>query len=312
MSDDYLGRPGSPTSYHRPQIPLVMPNPGWSKVDLRDRVAVVTGATRGVGKGIAEVLGECGATVYVTGRSTMQGNRTEGLPGSVEETAALVTKAGGRGIDIVSDHTIDAQVEALFRRIEEEQGRLDLLVNNVWGGYERYAESAFEAPFWTQPLWRWEPMFQSGLRAHFTASRFAVPLMLKRKKGLIVSTSSGDGSKYRGNLPYDVAKAALERMVWGMARELRPHGIAAVAVQPGFARTERVLAHFGGDASHPELVATHSPQFAGRAVAMLAAEPRLMKLSGQTVKVGDLAALYGFTDVDGRRVLPFRLPNSYA
>ena len=182
---------------------------------LGGKVAVVTGASRGVGKGIALALGEAGATVYVTGRSEAGGS-TEGLPGTVVETADAVTQRGGRGIAARCDHTNDAEVEALFARVGQEQGRLDLLVNNVWGGYEQFDFSRFGAPFWEQPLGHWSGMFEAGVRAHLAASRLAAPLMISEGRGLIVHTTAWERDKYLGNLFYDVAKAAVNRMALGM------------------------------------------------------------------------------------------------
>ena len=209
--------------------------------DLKGRVAVVTGSSRGIGRGMAIVLGEAGATVYVTGRS-LQGNRTENMPGSIDETAGAVTARGGKGIAVRCDHTVDSDVQALFRRVREEQGRLDLLVNNVWGGYEQYEFERFTSPFWEQPFRHWQGMFEAGLRAHLVASRYAVPLMLPQHRGLVINTVAWDRDLYLGNLFYDVAKAAIIRMAYGMAEELRTHGIAALALAPGFVRTERVMA----------------------------------------------------------------------
>ena len=201
---------------------------------LRDRRAG-HGASRGVGRGIAVELGDAGATVYVTGRSVSDG--TEGLPGTVTETAELVTERGGEGIAVRCDHTVDADVEALFERIEREQGSLDPLVNNVWGGYEEYDET-FDDPFWAQPLDRWDAMFDAGVRARFTASRLAAPLLFESDRGLVVATSSGDGAKYRGSVPTDVAKTAVDRLGKATAHELREHGVAAVVVSPGFTDTD--------------------------------------------------------------------------
>ena len=271
---------------------------------LAGRVTVVTGASRGAGRAIAKVLGEAGATVYVTGRSTRGGASTEQLPGTVEDTADLVTAAGGAGLAVRVDHTRDEDVAALLARVREERGRLDLLVNNAWGGYEQYGD--FDAPFWEQPLDRWERMYTAGVRAHFVASRFAAPLMLPHRSGLIVSTVAWAYGGYMGNVVYDSAKGAIIRMVFGMAEELRPHGVAALAVAPGFMRTERVLA---AHAAHPfDLDQTESPEYLGRAVAALAADPRVLSRSGQVLTAGDLAREYGFTDVDGRRPAPFRMP----
>lgn len=271
---------------------------------LRGRVAVVTGASRGVGKGIALALGEAGAIVYVTGRSDA-GNTTEGLPGTIRDTADAVTQRGGQGVPVRCDHTSDAEVEALFARVAQEQGRLDLLVNNAWGGYEQYDGPRFVAPFWEQPLRHWSGMFESGVRAHLAATRLAVPLMLSNHRGLIVHTTAWDRDKYLGNLCYDVAKAAVNRMAFGMARELQPHHVAVVALAPGFVRTERVLAAFAKADRVPENL--ESPEYIGRAVVALAGDANVMAKSGRVLTAGQLATEYGFTDVDGRQWPPFQI-----
>lgn len=274
---------------------------------MHGKVAVVTGGSRGAGRGIALVLGEAGATVYVTGRS-QRGSTTENLPGSIDETAEAVTARGGLGIPVRCDHTVDAEVEALFQRVRSEQGRLDLLVNNVWGGYEQYEFDRFTAPFWEQPLRHWDGMFTAGVRAHLVASRLAAPLMLEQRRGLIINTVAWDRDLYLGNLFYDVAKAAIIRMAFGMARELRPHGIAALALAPGFMRTERVMA---AHALQPfPLDRTESPEYIGRAVAFLAADSQVMQKSGRVLTVGDLAREYGFVDIDGKRPSAFRIDES--
>ncbi len=284
---------------------------------LRDRITVVTGASRGAGRGIALALGQEGATVYVTGRSVRCDSTRPDLPGAtVDETAEGVTAQGGRGIAVRCDHTEDDQVAALFERVGQEHGRLDLLVNNVWGGYEDYGEDeAFDAPFWAQPLWRWDRMFDAGVRAHFAASRLAAPLMMTRGQGLIVSTTFWDRGKALGNLPYDLAKTAINRLAYLLALELRPHGVAAVALSPGWMRTEAVLQVYDTDEAHwheiPELARTESPWYIGRAVAALAADPEVMARSGQVLTVGDLARAYGFTDLDGRRPPPYRMADEY-
>jgi NAD(P)-dependent dehydrogenase (short-subunit alcohol dehydrogenase family) len=267
-------------------------------------VAVVTGASRGVGKGIALALGEAGATVYVTGRSDA-GGTTEGLPGTIRETADAVTQRGGQGIPVRCDHTVAVEVEALFARVKQEQGRLDVLVNNAWGGYESHDWSRFVAPFWEQPMRHWSGMFESGVRAHLLATRLAVPLMLANCRGLIVHTTAWDRDRYLGNLFYDVAKAAVNRMAFGMARELQPHHIAVVALAPGFVRTERVLAAFAAAGRAPESL--ESPEYIGRAVVALAADANVLARSGRVLTVGELAAEYGFTDVDGRQWPPFHI-----
>jgi NAD(P)-dependent dehydrogenase (short-subunit alcohol dehydrogenase family) len=290
--------------------------------DLRGKVAVVTGASRGSGLGIARVLGEAGATVYVTGRSVEGGPRTEDLPGTIEETARAVAERGGRAVAVRCDHTRDSEVEALFERVKREQGRLDLLVNNVWGGYEKYSEAPFNAPFWEQPLWRWEAMFAAGVRAHYTASWYGAPLMIAGRQGLIINISAGDRGQYLGSLVYDVAKAAIDRLATGLAVELRPYNIAAVSLYPGFMRTERVLSAFQVDPalayhadsemweSHAGLRITESPEYVGRAVVALATDPNVIEKTGRVLKTGDLAREYSFTDIDGRQVPPFVFPDA--
>jgi NAD(P)-dependent dehydrogenase (short-subunit alcohol dehydrogenase family) len=270
---------------------------GWSRPDLSDAVAVVTGATRGVGRGIAVVLGECGATVYVTGRST------------VEDAAAEVTARGGVGIAARTDHVDDAQVVALFDRVRSERGRLDLLVANAWGGYEDHGDD-FTAPFWQQPLERWDVMFTAGLRAHFAAARAAAPLMIESGDGLMAFTGGFAAREhYLGQLPYDVQKAAVDRMIVAMAFELREHGVAAAGVFPGFTRTERVVEAFAAAGREPP-PETHSPEFVGRAVASLAADPERFALSGALMQAAEYARRYGFADLDDRTIEPFVLPES--
>jgi len=275
-------------------------------------VAVVTGASRGLGRGIAAVLGECGATVYVTGRTARGEEAPDGLPGTIDDTADEVTRRGGRGIAVRVDHTVDREVEALFGRVRREQGRLDLLVANAWGGYEHYFGTTFDdgsrfaAPFWEQSLRRWDGMMTAGVRAQLVSAFFAVPLLGRRGRGLVVLTGAGDRGRYLGSLVYDLAKNAVSRMALGMGRELLARGVAAVALFPGFLRTERVMAAHARDPF--DLGPTESPEYAGRAVAMLSADPRAIRLTGQTLAAGDLARRYRFTDVDGRRVPPFRIP----
>jgi NAD(P)-dependent dehydrogenase (short-subunit alcohol dehydrogenase family) len=290
---------------------------------LEDCIAIVTGASRGAGRGIAVELGAAGATVYVTGRSTrerpaagygriMELSGMAKLPGSIDDTADEVTRAGGRGIAVRCDHTSEPEVAALFERISrEQQGRLDLLVNNAWGGHETF-DGVFDAPFWQHPLSHWDSFFDRGVRNHLLASRFAAPMMVRRKRGLIVTTTFWDRDRYmRGNLFYDLAKATMTRLAFGMAQELRPHGVASLAVSPGWMRTELVLAGHKTDETHwreaPALARTESPRYLGRAVAALAADAKVMDRTGGVYRVGDLAREYGFTDIDGRQVPPFEM-----
>jgi NAD(P)-dependent dehydrogenase (short-subunit alcohol dehydrogenase family) len=201
---------------------------------------------------------------------------------------------------------VDSEVEVLFARVQQEQGRLDLLVNNVWGGYEDFEAADFDAPFWEQPLWRWDRMFTAGVRAHYTASRLAAPVMIAQGHGLIVDTTFWDRDEYLGSVPYDVAKAAINRMAHGMALELRPYNVAAVALTPGWMRTEAVMAH-GHTAE--ELTRTESVEYVGRAVVALATDPSVMIKSGSILTVGDLAREYGFTDTDGSQPPAFQISN---
>jgi len=263
----------------------------WTPPPLAGAVAIVTGASRGVGKGIALALGDCGATVYVTGRST------------VEETAEDVSARGGRGIAARTDHTDDAQVEALFERA----GPVDLVVANAWGGYEAHDHGSFGDPFWEQPEGRWSAMVDAGLRATYVTLRLAARTMVAQGRGVVVLTAGWDEpAEYLGNLLYDVVKDATARLVLGAARELRPHSVAVVGVYPGFTRTEAVVAAFAAGGGEPPDT-THSPEFVGRAIAHVLADPRVLELSGTGAQAATYAARYGFTDVDGRTIPPFRL-----
>ncbi|MFW6124830.1 MAG: SDR family oxidoreductase, partial [Pirellulales bacterium] len=266
----------------------------------------MTGASRGAGRGIALVLGQAGATVYVTGRSTRAEGATGNRRETIDETAELVAARGGRAIPVGCDHTVDSDVEALFDRVRREQGRLDLLVNNAWGGYERAVDFS---PFWQIPLVHWSLMFDAGVRSHLVAARCAVPLLLAQGRGLIVATTAAVGTQYRGNLFYDVAKTATNRMAVAMAEDLRPHGVAIVAFSPGWMRTEKVLDAFKTDAANWYAIAplekTESTEYVGRAVVTLAADPHVMQKTGRLLEVADLARQYGFVDIDGRQVPPF-------
>jgi len=278
---------------------------GWQPPDLRATIAVVSGASRGVGRGVALALGDAGATVYITARSVRGEPATENLPGTVEETAEAVSARGGTGIAVRCDHTVEGDIDSVFERIAKEQGRLDILVNNAWGGYERGTEGRFDAPFWEQPTWRWD-LFTRSLRGQFCTGRRGVPLMFHGDRALIVNISFNDRGIYLGNVPYDVVKSASDRMVLGMARDLRKWPIAAVSLHPGFVRTERVEAAWELLGEGPAQI-LHSPEYVGRAVALLFTDSDLLAYSGSTIAVGDLAEQYGFTDVDGRRPPAFRL-----
>jgi NAD(P)-dependent dehydrogenase (short-subunit alcohol dehydrogenase family) len=291
---------------------------------LKDVVAVVTGASRGAGRGIALELGAVGATVYVTGRSTRNspGGGYERFlklldlkdpPGNIEETAEEVFRLGGKGIPVRCDHTDESDVAALFQRVREENdGRLDLLVNNAWGGHQDPAHIV--RPFWELPTTFWDGMFHAGVRNHILAGKYAAPLMIGRRSGLIVTVTFWDRHRYTGHFYYDLAKAAMTRLSFGMAQDLRPHGVVAVAVSPGWMRTEFVLAGHHTDEEHwmevPALAGTESPRYAGRAVVALASDSDVIEKSGRVFRVGDLAVEYGFTDVDGRRVPAFELPDT--
>jgi NAD(P)-dependent dehydrogenase (short-subunit alcohol dehydrogenase family) len=290
---------------------------------LRERIAIVTGGSRGGGRGIAQELGAAGATVYVTGRSTrdvpadtygrfLEQSPMAKMPGTIDQTAEEVTAAGGKGIAVRCDHTDAAQVRELIARVEREQGKLDLLVNNAWGGHESFTMASLSSPFWEQPLEHWVSMFDHGVRNHIVACHAAAPLFIKQKRGLIVTTSYWDRDRYlRGNLFYDLAKATMNRLAFGVAEELRPHGVSSVAVAPGWMRTEIILGAFQTDEAHwqekPELSRTESPRYLGRAIAALAADPQVEKKSGRVLYAGELAVEYGFTDIDGRVIPPFEL-----
>ena len=283
---------------------------------LNNVVALVTGASRGAGRGIALELGAAGATVYVTGRSVAGEPTTDNVPGTIDESAREVTKRGGRGIAVRCDHTVDADVESLFNRVRNDHGRLDILVNNVWGGYENSECRPLPfVPFWEQSLHQWDGMFTAGVRAHLVASRFAVALMLPQRRGLIVTTTANlDALPYLRNVFYDLAKNAVARLAWAIAQELREHGIASLAVAPGFMRTERVVEAFRR-AGVPDAIngpggPNETTAYLGRAIVALASDPRVIEKSGQLVDVGTLAREYDFTDVDGTQPPPFRIPTS--
>lgn len=274
--------------------------------NLHNTVALVTGASRGMGKGVALGLGEAGATVYVTGRTTVEGQSAARLPGTIQATADAVTQLGGQGIAIRCDHRNDTEVAALFERIRAEQGRLDILVNNVWGGYEHFTDGTEfwkEKGFWNVPLSRWDAMFEAGVRAHNVASAFAAPLMIAQGGGLIMNISFWAAQKYLGSVIYGCAKAADDAMARDMAHELRAHNVAVLSLYPGLVRTESVMQA----AAHFDLSNSESPQFQARAVAHLAADPDRIQKSGQVLVSAALALAYGFSDIDGKQPQPLTL-----
>jgi NAD(P)-dependent dehydrogenase (short-subunit alcohol dehydrogenase family) len=276
---------------------------------LDGRVALVAGATRGAGRGIAVALGEAGATVYCAGRTTRDRRSEYDRPETIEETAEQVTAAGGRGIPVPVDLLEPAAVRALVERMDAEQGRLDVLVNDAWG-----AEKLFE---WDTPLW--EHDLDAGLRllrlavdTHLITSHFALPLLIRHAGGLVVEMTDGTGdyndANYRVNAFYDLAKASVLRLAFAQARELAPHGCTAVALTPGWLRSEMMLEAFGvteanwrdAAAIQPHFAAiSESPRYVGRAVAALAADPDVARRNGGSFSSGELAREYGFTDVDG-------------
>jgi len=273
---------------------------------LSGKVALVTGASRGIGKGITLGLGEAGVTVYITGRTVKANQAAVDLPGTIYQTADEVAKLGGQCIPIQCDHQDDQQVEAVFDRIRAEQNRLDILVNNVWGGYEHFNDGTEfwkEKGFWTTSLARWDKMFQAGIRAHYVSSVFAAPIMIAQGSGLIVNISFFAAQKDNAGVSYGVAKAASDRMAACMAYELREHNVAAVSLYPGLVRTESVLK--AGE--YFDLSNSESPQFIGRAVAALASDPQIMMKSGQILVAAATAQEYGFTDIDGKQPRPLTL-----
>lgn len=274
---------------------------------LQGKIALVTGASRGAGRGIAIELAKAGATVYLTGRSTTN-NRSPQFPRTIDDTVAAIEDEGGVAYALRCDHTNDTETKSVIERIEAEQGKLDILVNNVWGGNQLGIENK---PFWESPLEHWETMFQAGVRAQLVTNYYALPLLRKHAGGLIVHTTFWDDHKYIGHFYYDLAKNALNRMAYGLAQELKAEQITVLAVSPGWMRTELVLAEFKTDEEHwqdiKELANTETPHYVGRAICALASDPSVHQKAGQILRVGELAAEYNFTDLDGRRVPPFYL-----
>jgi NAD(P)-dependent dehydrogenase (short-subunit alcohol dehydrogenase family) len=279
-------------------------------MSLEGKVTLVAGATRGAGRGIAIELGAAGATVYVTGRTTRTHQSEYARPETIEETAELVSAAGGTGIAVRVDHLVPEEVERLVDRIRAEQGRLDILVNDVWGG-----EKLFE---WNTPVWKHNlhnglRMLTLGVHTHLITAHFALPLMIERPGGLLVEVTDGtaeyNADHYRENPFYDLAKVSVNRMAWAHAKDLAPYGATSVSITPGWLRSEMMLETFGVTEANwrdattrvPHFVISETPRFVGRAVAALAADPDRARWNGQSLSSGQLARVYGFTDLDGSR-----------
>jgi NAD(P)-dependent dehydrogenase (short-subunit alcohol dehydrogenase family) len=277
---------------------------------LAGKVALVSGATRGGGRGIAVGLGEAGATVYATGRSTRERRSEVDRPETIEETAELVTAAGGEGIAVAVDHLESEQVAGLIERIDSEHGRLDLLVNDIWG-----AEHLFEwdKPVWEHDLERGLRLLRLAIETHLITSHHALGLLLRNPGGLVVEVTDGtaayNADHYRVNLFYDLAKTSVIRMAWALAQEVGGRGGTAVALTPGWMRSEAMLEHYGvseanwrdGTERTPHFCISETPRYVGRAVAALAGDPDVSRWNGQSLSSGQLALLYGFTDLDGTR-----------
>ena len=279
-------------------------------MSLKDKVALVAGATRGAGRGIAVELGAAGATVYVTGRTTRAQPSEYSRPETIEETAELVTASGGNGIGVQVDHLVADEVGKLVDRIRSEQGRLDVLVNDLWGG-ENLKE--WDTPVWKHDLRNGLRMLSLGVHTHLITAHFALRLLIERPGGLLVEVTDGtaeyNAEHYRINPFYDLAKVAVTRMAWAHAKDLAPHGATSVSITPGWLRSEMMLEAFGvseenwRDATKkvPHFVISETPRFVGRGVVALAADPDRSRWNGQSLSSGELAKVYGFTDLDGSR-----------
>lgn len=279
-------------------------------MSLAGKVALVAGATRGAGRGIAVELGAAGATVYVTGRTTRERQSEYGRPETIEETAELVDHAGGVGIAVPTDHLVHDEVCALTDRIRTDHGCLDVVVNDIWGG-ELLVE--WDKPVWEHDLANGLRMLHLAIDTHLITAHFALPLLIKRPGGLLVEVTDGTAAynarNYRLSPFYDLAKVAVNRMAWAHAKDLAKHEATALSLTPGWLRSEMMLDHFGvteenwrdATAGQPHFAISETPRFAGRAVAALASDPDKQRWNGQSLSSGDLAREYGFADLDGSR-----------
>ena len=265
-----------------------------------NKVAIVTGASRGIGRGVALGLGEAGWTVYLTGRTIRNGDSDR--PGSITATAAEVTAAGGHGIAVPCDHRVDSETAAVFARVKDEQGRLDLLVNNATS-YTTDLGPPEDAPFWELPMDIWDQMHAVGLRSHYVASIHAARTMIPQRRGLIVNISSGGAVRYTGNVSYNVVKAAVDMLTLSTAHELRQHGVAVVSLWPRLTRTEALVAH---PEAFRDPSRAWSAEFNGKLVAALAADERVIDKSGKALDIAEVANDYGLSDSDGRRPAPLQ------
>ncbi len=267
---------------------------------LDGKIAIVTGASRGIGKGIATELGAAGATVFVTGRSTSRTSHR--LGGSIHETAALVTDAGGVGVARCVDHAKDDQVRDLVAEVIDGFGRIDLLVNSAFCTPEpRTPDESIFGPFWLTPIWAWDTMQEVGLRSHFVASWYAAPHMVAARSGLILNISSLGAREYYGSVAYSVGKTGVDRLAQTMAVDLLDHNVTALSLYPGTVRTERMLEAVELSGGAYNLEDAESPELTGRAVVALASDPHLIEKSGQALAVANLSHEYGFAEADGSR-----------